>query len=87
MEWKYLFITLLGVLGLFLTGAAVFRPVKLLVKVGVYFVTGVLLLVVLNIFLKIVGLHIAVNPFTALLAGVLHLPGLVLLVVLNYLFV
>jgi len=87
MEWKYLFITLLGVLGLFLTGAAVFRPVKLLVKVGVYFVTGVLLLVVLNIFLKIVGLHIAVNPFTALLAGALHLPGLVLLVVLNYLFV
>lgn len=86
MEWKYLFMVLLAALGLFLPGAAVWKPVRILVRFGLYFIVGVVMLVVLNIFLGFLGLHIAINPVTAFLAGVLHVPGIVLLVVLNYLF-
>lgn len=86
MEWNYVIFVLLGALGLFLMGAVAFRPLKILLKVGACLVVGMVLLVIMNIFLGMAGMHIAINPFTALLVGILHVPGVILLVFLNYLF-
>ncbi len=87
MEWKYLFMALLGTLGILLMGSTVMRPLRFMIKAVVYFSLGVVFLLVANVFLGMLGMHIGINPVTAFLAGVLHLPGVILLVVLNYLFV
>jgi len=86
MEWKYIIMALLGSLGILLMGSSVLRPLRFFMKAAVYFALGAVFLVVLNLFLEMLGMHIGVNPFTALLAGALHLPGIVLLLILNYLF-
>ncbi|MTI83384.1 MAG: pro-sigmaK processing inhibitor BofA [Firmicutes bacterium] len=86
MEWKYIIMALLGSLGILLMGSSVLRPLRLLLNLTVCFTLGAVFLVAFNLFLEMLGMHIGVNPFTALLAGALHLPGIVLLLILNYLF-
>lgn len=92
MEWKYLLVLLLGITGFMLAAVSAWRliawkPVKFLIHLGFCFVTGMVVLVLLNFCLGHTGLHLAVNPFTAFTVGALHVPGIILLVVLNYLFV
>lgn len=87
MEWKYLLILLLGITGLFLIIPAILKPVRILLKLILCFVIGTILILVVNIFLGVFGMHIPINLVTILLAGVLHVPGVILLVILSYLFV
>jgi inhibitor of the pro-sigma K processing machinery len=47
----------------------------------------VVLLSVFNFILGYVGLHVAFNPFTVLVAGILQLPGLIMLLVLTHWFI
>ena len=46
---------------------------------------GALALWLVNAFGGLLGLHVAVNPFTALAVGFLGLPGAVLVILLNIL--
>lgn len=88
MEWNGNVVMLvLAGMGLLLMGSAVFRPVKFLLQAAISLVTGFVLLVIANLFFQVLGIHIAINPFTVLLAGILQVPGVLLLAVLNYLVV
>ena len=61
-------------------------PLRLALKVGVNTVLGFLALVALDLFSPLLGLHIAVNLVNALIVGILGLPGLALLVLLQWVF-
>ncbi|MDD4239418.1 MAG: pro-sigmaK processing inhibitor BofA family protein [Desulfotomaculaceae bacterium] len=87
MEWKHVIIGLAGLLGLYLVGTALFRPLKFLIGLTAWAILGVVLLLAINSAFGYFGFHIAINPLTMLTAGILQLPGIVLLVLLNVLFI
>lgn len=73
--------------GLVLSGLMSAKPLKLLLSLAVCLVTGFVLLWLLNQVLGQVDMHVAMNPFTVLVAGMFQLPGLLLLVVMTIWFV
>jgi inhibitor of the pro-sigma K processing machinery len=87
LEWKLVFVGLAGLLGLYLVGTVLFRPLRFMVRLAAWILLGGGLLVLINILFGQFGFHIAINPVTVLTAGILQLPGVVLLVLVNYLLV
>ncbi|NLI12565.1 pro-sigmaK processing inhibitor BofA family protein [Pelotomaculum propionicicum] len=83
MEWKIVIIGLAGLFGIYLLGTALFRPLKFLIRLGAWALLGGVLLAAINTVFGQFGFHIAINPATVLTAGILQLPGVVLLVLLN----
>ena len=61
-------------------------PMRLALKVGANTALGFLALVALDLFSPLLGLHIGVNLVNALIVGILGLPGLALLVLLQWVF-
>ena len=59
-------------------------PLRLELKVGANTLLGFLALIALDLFSPLLGLHIGVNLINALLVGILGLPGLALLVLLQW---
>ncbi|BAF58235.1 hypothetical membrane protein [Pelotomaculum thermopropionicum SI] len=86
MEWKLFLTGLAGLLGLYLVGTVLFRPLKFLIRLAVWALLGAVLLAAANVLLGHFGFHIAVNPVTIMTAGILQLPGVVLLALINYLY-
>ena len=84
METKTIILSLLGLLGLYLFGTIFARPLVLIGRVGISLLVGGLLLALVNVICGGLGLHIAINPVTLLTAGILQIPGVVLLVLVNY---
>ncbi len=83
MEWKLILLGLLGLAGLYLLGSFVVTPLKYLFRLFAYVVVGALLLAVVNFGGSFFGFHVAINPVTILTAGLLQVPGVVLLIVLT----
>lgn len=69
--------------GLYLLGSFVVTPLKYLFRLFAYVVVGALLLAVVNFGGSFFGFHVAINPVTILTAGLLQVPGVVLLIVLT----
>ncbi|AQS57805.1 pro-sigmaK processing inhibitor BofA family protein [Desulforamulus ferrireducens] len=84
MEWKTVILSTLGLLGLYLFGTIFARPLVLIGKLGLSLLVGGVLLVFINLVCGGLGIHIAINPITLLTAGILQVPGIVLLVLANY---
>lgn len=61
-------------------------PLKWAFKLLINAASGFIALVILNFFGAIVGLSLTVNLVNCLVAGILGLPGVVLLLLLKYLF-
>jgi inhibitor of the pro-sigma K processing machinery len=87
MEWKTILLSLLGLFGLYLFGTIFARPLVWLGKLGLSLVVGGMLLALVNVICGGLGIHIAINPVTLLTAGILQVPGVVLLVVANYIII
>lgn len=83
MEWKFVIIGLAGLLGLYLVGTVLLQPLKVLIRLATWMLLGGVLLVAINTLFGHFGLHIAINPVTLLTAGLLQLPGVALLVLVN----
>jgi inhibitor of the pro-sigma K processing machinery len=71
---------LFGVTRLFLV------PIRLLLGLVLNGVLGLGLLYLANLAGRFVGLHIGVNPITVLLAGLLRVPGVILLVAMRVIY-
>lgn len=84
MEGKTWALVALGVVGLYLAAGMLLRPLRLLVKLIVVAAVGLVLLVAANLLGAPLGWHVAVNPVTVLTAGVLHVPGVVMLFLLGH---
>lgn len=85
VEWKMIILGLLGLTGLYLVGSFLVTPLRFMFRLFAYVVVGALLLTMVNLGGSFVGFHIAVNPFTVLTAGLLQVPGVILLVLLTLL--
>lgn len=86
MEWKLAFIVLTALILVFMVATFAIRYIKLVYHLLAYTVVGTVLIFLLNIALERVGMHIALNPATVLAVGILKIPGVILMVVLNYYF-
>ncbi len=60
------------------------RPIRYLFKILAKSVFGGLVLSAINFVGGFAGIMVSVNPFTAFVSGVLGLPGIVLVVLLQY---
>jgi inhibitor of the pro-sigma K processing machinery len=83
MEWKLILLGLLGLAGLYLVGSFFVTPLKYLYRLFAYVVVGALLLAVVNLGGSFLEFHLAINPVTILTAGILQVPGVILLIVLT----
>ena len=61
-------------------------PLKKILKLLVNTAVGLLLVLVINTFGVGIGIHIPFNIITAIVVGVLGIPGAIGLVILNYIF-
>ena len=61
-------------------------PLRLALRVGPHTALGFLALIALDLFSPLLGLHLAVNLVNALIVGILGLPGLALLVLMQWVF-
>jgi inhibitor of the pro-sigma K processing machinery len=74
-----------GLLLLFLIGWLLITPIKVLLKFILNGVIGGLMLWALNLLGGALGISVAINPVTALIAGFLGVPGVILILLLQVL--
>jgi len=77
---------ILGLLILFVVTKIFFKPIKFIVKILANSVLGGVLLYLLNLMHPIFGIYIGINPVTALVTGLLGIPGICLLLILQIIF-
>lgn len=75
---------LFGILLLYVLARLLFVPLKYIGRLLLNAVIGLLLLLLFNWIGGYFGLHLAINPVTALVAGFLGVPGVILLAVLRH---
>jgi len=85
VETNTLLAYLFGLIVIYVIGRILIIPIKLLIKLLVNAVLGGVGLWLVNIFGGAIGINIGINVITALVAGLLGIPGVVLLLILNYL--
>ncbi|WIV12326.1 pro-sigmaK processing inhibitor BofA family protein [Proteiniborus sp. MB09-C3] len=73
-----------GLILLYFIGWILIIPIRYLVKLIINGVIGGVLLFLVNLLGGFIGVHIAINPITAIIAGLLGVPGVILLIVLQY---
>lgn len=72
---------LIGIVGMLIVVKLFSWPLKILVKLILNCVFGVLLLLLANFVGKFVGITIAINAVTALIAGFFGVPGVIFLII------
>ncbi|QQY79863.1 inhibitor of the pro-sigma K processing machinery [Keratinibaculum paraultunense] len=72
-----------GLFLLYVIGMILVIPIKIIWKLIINGVIGGILLLLFNLIGKGLGLFIAINPITALIAGFLGIPGVILLLILQ----
>ncbi len=73
----------LGLLLIYMMGRVMLFPLKIVFKLLINAIIGGLVLWVINYFGSFFGVHIPLNPVTALTVGFLGIPGVVLLLVIQ----
>lgn len=77
---------LLALALVYIIGKALLLPIKLIGKFIINGIIGGLVLFVLNMVGNPIGVDIGINPLTAIITGVLGVPGVILLVILQLIF-
>ncbi len=85
MDSNTLLAFLFAIILLYIVGRVLFVPIKFLGRLLMNAVIGGAVLWGLNIFGGAIGIHIGINVVTALIVGFLGIPGVLLLVILQYL--
>ncbi|SHI05320.1 pro-sigmaK processing inhibitor BofA family protein [Clostridium grantii] len=75
---------IVGIVLLFLVGKIISLPIKILWKLIVNAVLGGILLLIFNFIGGLFNLSIAINFWTALIAGFFGIPGVIFLVIFKY---
>lgn len=76
---------IIAVLAIFVIGKIFAWPFKILINLIINGVMGGILLFLINLVGSNFGLVIPINAITALIAGFLGIPGVIFLVIVNYL--
>lgn len=73
-----------GLILLFLIGWLLIIPLKYILKLIINGLIGGIVLIILNFVGGFVGIAIGINPITALIVGFLGVPGIILLLIIQY---
>lgn len=76
---------IVGVLIVFAFGKAMLLPLKVILRLVINGIIGGIVILIINLVGTTIGFTISLNPVSALVAGILGLPGVILLVILKYL--
>ncbi|NLB79897.1 MAG: pro-sigmaK processing inhibitor BofA [Clostridiaceae bacterium] len=74
-----------GVLIVFAFGKAMLLPLKVILRLVINGVLGGIAILIINLIGAPLGFTISLNIFSALVAGILGLPGIILLIILKFL--
>ena len=84
MDVRTVLLLALAALVLLAVARAFSTPLKVLLKVGLNTLLGLAALLLVNATTAFTGLHLGVNLFNGLVVGVLGIPGLVLLLLVQW---
>lgn len=84
IDWRVVVAYGLGVLLVYLFARLLVLPLKFALQLIGNAVVGVVLLILFNAVGAFWGFHLPLNPVTAVIAGMLGVPGILLLVALKY---
>lgn len=76
---------IVGVLIVFTFGKAMLFPLKIILRLVINGILGGIAIFIINLIGAPLGFTISLNIFSALVAGILGLPGIILLVILKFL--
>jgi inhibitor of the pro-sigma K processing machinery len=74
-----------GLILLYIIGRVFLKPLKFILKLIYNALLGGILLLLVNLPIGFLGIHIGINPITALVAGLLGVPGVIFLTILQML--
>ena len=83
MDVKMLLIYVACIIGIIIIGKIFIVPIKIICKLIINSILGVILLYIINLVGSMWGLHIGINVITALIVGILGIPGAILLTILK----
>lgn len=75
---------ILGLLIIFTVCKIFFKPLKVIFKFFFSSFLGLVLLFIINSFSHITGFYIGINPITALILGLLGVPGIIAIAILKF---
>ncbi|GFN35709.1 pro-sigmaK processing inhibitor BofA family protein [Tepidimicrobium xylanilyticum] len=73
-----------GLFLLYIVGILLVIPIRLIVKLIINGVLGGILLLIVNLIGSFIGISIAINPLTAIIVGIFGIPGILLLLIIQY---
>ncbi|SHJ40111.1 pro-sigmaK processing inhibitor BofA family protein [Lutispora thermophila] len=74
----------LAIGAIYIIGMLLVMPIRIIIKFIINGIIGAVILFFLNVFGGFIGINIAINPITALVAGFLGVPGVLLILFLQY---
>mgnify|MGYP002574833550 FL=1 len=83
MEVKMLLIYVACIIGIIIVGKVFIVPIKIIGKLIINSILGVVLLYIINLVGSLWQFHIGINVITALVVGILGIPGAILLAILK----
>ncbi|MCI1945917.1 pro-sigmaK processing inhibitor BofA family protein [Clostridium luticellarii] len=79
--FEYIGYFLIAIVGLYILVKVFSWPLKILFKLIVNAVLGVILLIIVNFIGRYFGFNIGINAITALIAGFFGIPGVIFLII------
>lgn len=86
LDFGSIAVYVLALLAVIVLGRVFLKPIKFILRLVLNTLLGGLVLIILNTFGGRIGIQIGVNPLTALIAGLLGLPGVLLLIAAKLIF-
>lgn len=83
MDLNMLLIYVACIIGIIIIGKIFIVPIKIIVKLIVNSLLGAVLLYVINLIGAMWSFHIGINVITALVVGILGIPGAILLMMMQ----
>lgn len=80
-----IFAYLLGLVLLYIIGIILVIPIRILIKLVINGIIGGIALFLFNLIGGIFGVSLVINPLNAIIVGILGVPGVVLLLILQML--
>lgn len=87
IDYGVLFAYIIGIFILFIVGRLFLVPMKIILKLVYNGLIGGIALLLINLVGGLFDFHIAFNIASALTAGILGVPGVLLLIALKYIFI
>ncbi|HHU17450.1 MAG: pro-sigmaK processing inhibitor BofA family protein [Anaerovoracaceae bacterium] len=74
----------LGIFALYVVGYMFLVPLKILLRLVINSIAGAISIILINCIGSFWGIHISLNILSAVIVGILGVPGVILLAVYNY---